>query len=146
MHVGNTDTARTLDGMHLIAGNAATVVNILSKNRVAGIGSHISHIVAINQHIVLVNNADSCIHLITECAILDDIAYRTDIRCRTSDIGADNTAVESTVGHRHRVTLTSVQQCLTRGSDGVTVGEHTVLKHTIGTVVAQLNYDIATVV
>ena len=146
MHVGHTDTTRALCGIHLVAGDTAAIVYILSENRIARIGSHIVHIVAVHYHMVLVNNADSRINLIGEGVELNNIIHRTDVGGSTSDINTDDTAVERTVSHRHRVAFTRMEHCLSRGGDGVAVGERAVLKHTVGTVVAQLDQDIATVV
>ena len=146
VHVRNTDTARPLGGVHLVTSNAAAIIYILSQDSIAGVGTHIVYIVAVNQHGVLVHNADGRIRLVGERAILDNVANRADVGCRTSDIHTNRTAIECTVPYRHRVALARVDQSLSRCGNCVTVGESTILKDTIAAIVAQLNQHIATVV
>ena len=144
--VGDTDTACTLGGVHLVAGDAATIIYMLSQHRVAGIGAHIVNHIAVHQHPILVHHTDGGVHLFSEGAKLNHVVSSAVIGSVTSECHANFTAIEHAVGHRHRVGIIHHDQCVARRNHRVAVHKLAVLKQAVVTPFTQLGQNEACVV
>ena len=146
MHIRHTDTAGALGGVHLVAGDAAAVINMLAQDCVAGVGTDIEHHVAVHFHAILVHHTDCSVYLIAKFIEMNQVVACSVVRGVASHIHAYLATIELAVGYRHRIRAIGINQCFTRSIHGVAVHKLAVFEQAVGASFAQLGQHCAAVV